>query len=182
MKRTILQIGDLSEKQKEQIKPFLAIESQSIKINSVFLPPNYRVILRETSKKEEIITIKKGKLSIEITPRNPMEHFYKIPRNLQELIDRTREVVSEEEALKEVVVKSDTIKGFTLHIRYNNQDTDGTKKWRLIIDGSEYHVQEIILNVPCKTITEEWPEVGVKHHITTTSKKITFKNGMAYVG
>lgn len=39
----------------------------------------------------------------------------------------------------------------TIKIRYNNECKDGKNYWRAIINSIEYHVSDIVINVPCKT-------------------------------
>jgi hypothetical protein len=68
-----------------------------------------------------------------------------------------------------------------VRIRFNNMDTDGSEKWRLIVNGNEFHTSEIIINCPTKTFSEKFEEIGVKHHIVCDAKDITFKNNIATI-
>lgn len=81
---------------------------------------------------------------------------------------------------RDVVIKKENETSF-VRIRYNNTDTDGTQKWRIIINGNEFHASEIIINCPTRTLTENFTEVGVKHHIVCDAKEIIFKNNVATI-
>ena len=65
---------------------------------------------------------------------------------------------------REVLIKKENETSF-VRIRYNNSDTDGTKKWRILINGNELLTSEIIINCFSRTLTENLEEVGIKHHI-----------------
>ena len=81
---------------------------------------------------------------------------------------------------REVVMMKENETSF-VRIRFNNEDTDGTKKWRILINGNEFHTSEIIINCPTRTLTENFDDVGVKHHIVCDAKEIVFKNNIANV-
>jgi hypothetical protein len=81
---------------------------------------------------------------------------------------------------REVVMKKENETSF-VRIRMNNMDTDGTEKWRIIINGNEFHTSEIIINCPTRTFSEKFEDVGVKHHIVCDAKEIIFKNNIATV-
>ena len=66
-------------------------------------------------------------------------------------------------------------------IRYNTNDVDGETKWRLIVDGTEYLTKEVVNNVKTNTVSEEMPEVGLKHHIECNCKEIAFKDNIATI-
>jgi hypothetical protein len=68
-----------------------------------------------------------------------------------------------------------------VRLRYNNNDTDGTKKWRVIIQEEEYHTSEIQINCPTRTLTEEFEDVGEKHHIVCDATGIVFENNVATI-
>jgi hypothetical protein len=68
-----------------------------------------------------------------------------------------------------------------VRIRYNNTDTDGTQKWRVIIDDEEYHTSEIQINCPTRTLTEEFEGVGEKHHIVCDTTGLVFENNKATI-
>jgi hypothetical protein len=53
---------------------------------------------------------------------------------------------------REVVMKKENETSF-VRIRVNNMDTDGTEKWRIIINGNEFHTSEIIINCPTRTFS-----------------------------
>ena len=81
---------------------------------------------------------------------------------------------------REVVMKKESETSF-VRIRMNNMDTDGTEKWRITINGNEFHTSEIIINCPTRTFTEKFEDVGIKHHIVCEAKEIIFKNNIATV-
>lgn len=71
---------------------------------------------------------------------------------------------------------------YFIQIRFNHNDTDGTRKWRIILDGLEFHVSEIIINCPCKTESEFYPELGgYKHHIVANAPTVVFEKLIAYI-
>ena len=81
---------------------------------------------------------------------------------------------------REVVMKKENETSF-VRIRMNNMDTDGTEKWRIIINGNEFHTSEIIINCPTRTFSEKFEDVGVKHHVVCDAKEIIFKNNIATI-
>ena len=81
---------------------------------------------------------------------------------------------------KEVVLKKENETTF-VRIRFNNMDTDGTEKWRIIVSGNEFHTSEIIINCRTRTFTERFEDVGVKHHIVCDAKEVIFKNNIAHI-
>lgn len=84
------------------------------------------------------------------------------------------------EGRKILMKKSDG--DYFIQIRFNHNDIDGTRKWRIILDGLEFHVSEIIINVPCRTESELYEEFnGYKHHIVTNSQEVVFEKLIAYI-
>ena len=81
---------------------------------------------------------------------------------------------------REVVMKKENETSF-VRIRFNNSDTDGTEKWRIIINGNEFRTSEIIINCPTRTFSEKFEDVGVKHHVVCDAKEIIFKNNIATI-
>jgi hypothetical protein len=72
---------------------------------------------------------------------------------------------------------------YFIQIRFNHNDIDGTRKWRVILDGLEFHVSEIMINVPCRTESEFYEELdGFKHHIVTdATNEVIFEKLIAYL-
>jgi len=71
---------------------------------------------------------------------------------------------------------------YFIQIRFNFNDVDGTRKWRVILDGLEFHVSEIMLSVPCKTESEFSEDMGgYKHHIIAEAKEVVFEKLIAYI-
>jgi len=56
---------------------------------------------------------------------------------------------------RQVIMKKENETSF-VRIRNNNMDTDGSEKWRIIINGNEFHTSEIIINCPTRTFTEKF--------------------------
>jgi len=71
---------------------------------------------------------------------------------------------------------------YFVQIRFNFNDVDGTRKWRVIMDGLEFQVSEILLSVPCKTESEFSEDMGgYKHHIVGNAKEVVFEKLIAYI-
>jgi len=68
-----------------------------------------------------------------------------------------------------------------VRVRYNNNDTDGTKKWRVIIQEEEYHTSEIKISCPTRTLTETFEGIGEKHHLVCDATGIVFENNVATI-
>jgi hypothetical protein len=68
-----------------------------------------------------------------------------------------------------------------VRIRYNNNDTDGTQKWRLILNGNEFFVSEIIINCKSRTFSEKFEGVGVKHHVVCDAREIIVEKNIANI-
>jgi hypothetical protein len=82
---------------------------------------------------------------------------------------------------KKILMKKPEGKYF-IQIRFNHNDIDGTRKWRVILDGLEFHVSEIMLTIPCKTESEFHEDLGgYKHHIVADSDSVVFDKLIAYI-
>ena len=81
---------------------------------------------------------------------------------------------------RKVLIKKENETSF-VRIRFNNNDTDGTTKWRVIINGNLLHTSEIVINCQTRTLTENFEDVGIKHHMTCNAKEILFENNIAYI-
>ena len=81
---------------------------------------------------------------------------------------------------RQVVMKKETESLF-VRIRFNNMDTDGSEKWRLIVNGNEFHTSEILINCPTRTLSEKFVDVGIKHHVVCDAKEIIFKDNIATI-
>jgi len=91
--------------------------------------------------------------------------------NLQDLILEGRKILMKK--------PEDT---YFVQIRFNLNDIDGTRKWRVILDGIEFHVSEILLSIPCRTESEFYEDLGgYKHHIVAEAKEIVFDKLIAYI-
>jgi hypothetical protein len=71
---------------------------------------------------------------------------------------------------------------YFIQIRFNHNDIDGTRKWRVILDGLEFHVSEIMINAPCRTESEFNVDLGgFRHHIVADAPEIIFEKLIAYI-
>lgn len=68
-----------------------------------------------------------------------------------------------------------------VRIRFNNMDTDGSEKWRLLVNGNEFQTSEIIINCQSRTFSEKFEDIGIKHHVVCEAKEITFKGNIATI-
>ena len=69
-----------------------------------------------------------------------------------------------------------------VEIRFNNNDVDGTRKWRVIFSGKEFHTAEIFIEIPCKTESKFYEDLGgYKHHIVADAKEVVFDKLIAYI-
>ena len=95
-------------------------------------------------------------------------------------IDTTSEIQKFITEGRQVVMKKENETSF-VRIRFNNMDIDGIEKWRILINGNELRVAEIIINCQTRTLSEKFEDIGVKHHIVCDAKEIIFKNNIAHV-
>jgi hypothetical protein len=69
-----------------------------------------------------------------------------------------------------------------VEIRFNHNDVDGTRKWRVIFNEKEFHTSEIFIEIPCKTESKFYEELGgFKHHIVCSANKIIFENNICKI-
>jgi hypothetical protein len=69
-----------------------------------------------------------------------------------------------------------------VEIRFNHNDVDGTRKWRVIFNNKEFHTSEIFIEIPCKTESKFYEELGgYKHHIVCSANKIIFRNNICKI-
>ena len=79
-----------------------------------------------------------------------------------------------------VVMKKEN-QNLLIRIRFNNMQTDDSEKWRLLVNGNEFHTSEIIINCSTRTFTEKFEDVGIKHHIVCDAKEIIFEKNIANI-
>jgi hypothetical protein len=84
------------------------------------------------------------------------------------------------EGRKVALISSEKITSL-VRIRYNNNDTDGTQKWRVIIDDQEFQTSEIKISIPTRTLTETFEGIGEKHHIVCDATGVIFENNKATI-
>jgi uncharacterized membrane protein len=65
-------------------------------------------------------------------------------------------------------------------IRYNTVSTDDSNRWRLLRDGEEIQVSDIIINAETKTTKDYIEGVGEKWHVTCKGV-LTIKDGVAHI-
>ena len=91
--------------------------------------------------------------------------------NLQDLILEGRKILMRKPEGK-----------YLVQIRFNFNDIDGTRKWRVILDSLEFQVSEISISIPCKTESEFYEDLGgYKHHIVTEANEVVFEKLIAYI-
>lgn len=82
---------------------------------------------------------------------------------------------------KKILMKKPDSKYF-IQIRFNHNDIDGTRKWRVIMDGLEFHVSEIKITIPCRTESEFYEDLGgYKHHIVADADSVVFEKLIAHI-
>lgn len=82
---------------------------------------------------------------------------------------------------RKIIMKKPNSKYF-IQIRFNHNDIDGTRKWRVIMDGLEIHISEIMISTPCRTESEFYEDLGgYKHHIVADAKEVVFDKLIAYI-
>lgn len=83
---------------------------------------------------------------------------------------------------KNIVFKKNDSNHIFVQIRFNHNDIDGTRKWRVIFRNSEFHTSEIVINIPSKTESKFSEELGgYKHHIVCDASEIVFKDNVANI-
>ena len=65
-------------------------------------------------------------------------------------------------------------------IRYNTVSTDDSNRWRLLCNGKEIQVSDIIINAETKTTKDYIEGVGEKWHVTCKGV-LTLKDNVAYI-
>lgn len=69
-----------------------------------------------------------------------------------------------------------------VQIRFNHNDIDGTRKWRVIFNGNEFHTQEIYIEIPSRTESSYYEELqGYKHHIVCDANNIFFEHNRCVI-
>ncbi len=68
----------------------------------------------------------------------------------------------------------------TYQIRYNTNSTDNSQNWRLICDGKETLVSDIIITSKTRTTKDYIENLGNKYHITCEGI-LEVKDGIAYI-
>lgn len=69
-----------------------------------------------------------------------------------------------------------------IKLRYNTavvideQSTEPTLYWRVLIDNVEHLASDVIINVPTQTTKDYIEGVGIKHHITCESDNVIWDN------
>jgi len=82
---------------------------------------------------------------------------------------------------RKIIMKKPDSKYF-IQIRFNHNDIDGTRKWRVIMDGLEFHVSEIMLSIPTRTESKFYEDLGgYKHHIVADANEVVFDKLIAYI-
>lgn len=128
-------------------------------------------------------------INIDTTNIDELSSMNELFNNIQKFIKmkkETKQVGAVESIQKfiiegrEVIIKKENDTSF-VRIRQNSMDTDGSEKWRVIINGNEFRTSEIIINCPVRTMTEMVKEVGVKNHLGCNAKEVVFKDNVATI-
>lgn len=91
--------------------------------------------------------------------------------NLQDLISEGRKILMKKPK-----------DNYFIQIRFNHNDIDGTRKWRIILDNIEFQVSEIVINAPCRTESEFHEDLGgFKHNIVIDAPEVIFEKLIAYI-
>jgi hypothetical protein len=91
--------------------------------------------------------------------------------NLQDLISEGRKILMKKPDGK-----------YFVEIRFNHNDIDGTRRWRVILDGLEFLVSEIFINIPCRTESKFYEDLGgFKHHIVADAYTVVFEKTVAHI-
>lgn len=84
------------------------------------------------------------------------------------------------EGKKILMKKSDD--NYFIEIRFNHNDIDGTRKWRIILDDLEFHTSEILINISSRTESKFVEEFGgYQHHIVCDAREVIFKDNIANI-
>lgn len=69
-----------------------------------------------------------------------------------------------------------------VEIRFNNNDVDGTRKWRVIFNGNEFHTSEIFVEIPSRTESKFYEDLGeYKHHIVCNANTVNFEKNICTI-
>ena len=68
----------------------------------------------------------------------------------------------------------------TYQIRYNTASTDDSQSWRLVCDGKETLVSDIVITSKTRTTKDYIENLGNKYHITCEGV-LEVKDGVAYI-
>lgn len=69
-----------------------------------------------------------------------------------------------------------------VQIRFNNNDVDGTRKWRVIFNGNEFHTSEIFVEIPSRTESKFYEDLGeYKHHIVCKANTVNFEKNICTI-
>lgn len=81
---------------------------------------------------------------------------------------------------KKILFKEDDL--IFVEIRFNHNDIDGTRKWRVIFNGNEFHTSEIFIFIPSRTESKFYEQLGgYKHHIVCDASTITFEKNICVI-
>jgi len=82
---------------------------------------------------------------------------------------------------RKIILKKEN-KTQKIQIRFNHLDVDGTRKWRVIVDGIEYQTSEINILTHSRTESEFFEDLKeYKHHIVVDSQRVEFNDNEAVI-
>ncbi len=77
-------------------------------------------------------------------------------------------------------MNSEKNKEQVFQIRYNTVSTDDSNRWRLLCNGKEIQVSDIVINAETRTTKDYIEGVGEKWHVTCKGV-LTLKDNIAYI-
>jgi hypothetical protein len=81
---------------------------------------------------------------------------------------------------KEVIINREDRKT-EVYVSQNTNDTDGTQKWTLLLDGNEFFSKEVVFGTLASTFSINIKDVGIRHCIHCKAIEVVFKDSIAYV-
>jgi hypothetical protein len=81
---------------------------------------------------------------------------------------------------KEVVIQKENEKTL-VYVSKNTNDTDGTRKWLLLLDGNEFYSAEVVFGTLASTQSINIKDVGIRHCIHCRAIEVVFVDNVAYV-
>jgi hypothetical protein len=110
---------------------------------------------------------------------NNIQKFIKMPSEKKEF-SKTDSIQKHIIEGREVVLKKENETSF-VRIYYNNLAINISKKWLIIINGNKFYTSEIVINCSTRTLTGNFEDIDIEHHIVCDAKEVKFKNNIATI-